>query len=102
MTFRLYPLLTACAASALLAARAVGPKAPDAPLPPHASGAFVSVTPDTAKGAVVGSPARAYADACSANAQIRVAGRSLARQQEAVDRTRRLLDSGAGGWQGEA
>ncbi|MBU1345803.1 MAG: TolC family protein [Alphaproteobacteria bacterium] len=42
MTFRLPPLLTACAASALLAACAVGPRAPDASLPPSASGAFVS------------------------------------------------------------
>lgn len=58
MTFRLSPLLTACAASALLVACAVGPKAPDAPLPPLASGAFVSVTPGTANGAVASTPAR--------------------------------------------
>ncbi|MBX9614001.1 MAG: TolC family protein [Caulobacteraceae bacterium] len=58
MTFRLSPILTACAASALLAACAVGPKAPDASLPPMASGAFVSVTPGTANAAVVSSPVR--------------------------------------------
>lgn len=46
------PLLTAVAASALLAACAVGPKAPDAPLPPSASGAFVSTPNGTATGAV--------------------------------------------------
>ena len=41
MTLRLHPLLTACASSLVLAACAVGPKAPDATLPPSASGAFV-------------------------------------------------------------
>ncbi|WP_309630279.1 TolC family protein [Brevundimonas sp.] len=67
MTFRLPPLLTACAASALLAACAVGPKAPDAPLPPLASGAFVSSPLGTAAGATTSAEARSdwwrlYAD----------------------------------------
>ncbi|AQR62939.1 RND transporter [Brevundimonas sp. LM2] len=64
---RLSPLLTACAASALLAACAVGPKAPDATLPPLASGAFVSTPLGAANGAVSKAEARSdwwrlYAD----------------------------------------
>ena len=64
---RLSPLLTACAASVLLAACAVGPKAPDAPLPPLASGAFVSSPLGTANGATTSVEARSdwwrlYAD----------------------------------------
>ena len=67
MTSRLTPLLTACAASALLAACAVGPKAPDAPLPPLASGAFVSSPLGSANGASSTAEARSdwwrlYAD----------------------------------------
>ena len=67
MTSRLTPLLTACAASALLAACAVGPKAPDAPLPPLASGAFVSSPLGSANGATSTAEARSdwwrlYAD----------------------------------------
>ena len=68
MTSRLLtPLLTACAASALLAACAVGPKAPDAPLPPLASGAFVSSPLGAANGATSTAEARSdwwrlYAD----------------------------------------
>ncbi|OYX58967.1 MAG: RND transporter [Brevundimonas subvibrioides] len=67
MTSRLTPLLTACAASALLAACAVGPKAPDAPLPPLASGAFASSPLGSANGATSTAEARSdwwrlYAD----------------------------------------
>lgn len=67
MTSRFTPLLTACAASALLAACAVGPKAPDAPLPPLASGAFVSSPLGSANGATSTAEARSdwwrlYAD----------------------------------------
>jgi len=51
MTSRLTPLLTACAASALLAACPVGPRAPDAPLPPLASGPVVSARLGSATGA---------------------------------------------------
>ena len=58
MTSRLTPLLTACAASALLAACAVGAKAPDAPLPPLASGAFVSSPLGSANGATSTAEAR--------------------------------------------
>jgi len=52
------PILAACAASALLAACAVGPKAPDATLPPLASGAFVSSPLGVASGAVSNAEAR--------------------------------------------
>ncbi|CAL1692827.1 Antibiotic efflux pump outer membrane protein ArpC [Brevundimonas subvibrioides] len=67
MSTRLRPLLTACAASALMAACAVGPKAPDAPLPPLASGAFVSSPLGTVAGATTSAEARSdwwrlYAD----------------------------------------
>lgn len=55
---KITPLLTAVAATALLAACAVGPKAPDAPLPPSASGAFVSTPIGTANGAVSTAEAR--------------------------------------------
>jgi len=41
MTNRALPILTAVSAAALLSACAVGPKAPDAALPPAASGAFI-------------------------------------------------------------
>lgn len=41
MNTRVLPLLTAVSAAALLSACAVGPKAPDAALPPAASGAFI-------------------------------------------------------------
>ena len=67
MTLKLTPLLTACAASALLAACAVGPRAPDASLPPLASGAFVSSPLGSANGATSTAEARSdwwrlYAD----------------------------------------
>lgn len=53
-----FPILAACAASALLAACAVGPRAPDATLPPLASGAFVSSPQGVATGAVSTASAR--------------------------------------------
>ncbi len=66
-TGRLAPLLTACAASALVAACAVGPRAPDAALPVSAQGGFVSAQIGTANGAVSTAEARSdwwrlYAD----------------------------------------
>jgi NodT family efflux transporter outer membrane factor (OMF) lipoprotein len=45
---------------------------------------------------VVAETARAYADACSANARIAVAERSIALQGETVGLTQRLLDAGSG------
>ncbi len=45
---------------------------------------------------VAAETARAYADACSANAQIAVAERTIALQSDTVDLTQRLLDGGAG------
>jgi multidrug efflux system outer membrane protein len=64
---RLAPLLTACAASALVAACAVGPRAPDAALPSSGQGAFVSAPLGAANGAVSTAEARSdwwrlYAD----------------------------------------
>jgi len=50
--------LTAVAATSLLAACAVGPKAPDASLPPSASGAFVSSALPQPSGATTADPAR--------------------------------------------
>ncbi|MDP3405973.1 MAG: TolC family protein [Brevundimonas sp.] len=51
---------------------------------------------DVIRVSVAAETARAYADACSANAQILVAERSLALQQDTVDLTQRLLEGGAG------
>ncbi len=51
---------------------------------------------DVVRVSVAAETARAYADACSANAQITVAERSLALQQDTVDLTQRLLEGGAG------
>jgi multidrug efflux system outer membrane protein len=45
---------------------------------------------------VAAETARAYADACSANARIAVAERTLGLQADTVDLTQRLLDGGAG------
>lgn len=45
---------------------------------------------------VAAETARAYADACSANAQIAVAERTIALQSSTVDLTQRLLDAGEG------
>jgi multidrug efflux system outer membrane protein len=51
---------------------------------------------DVARVSVVAETARAYADACSANAQIAVAERTIALQGDTADLTRRLLDAGSG------
>ena len=45
---------------------------------------------------VAAETARAYADACSANAQIGVAERTIELQSNSVDLTQRLLDAGSG------
>ena len=51
---------------------------------------------DVIRVSVAAETARAYADACSANAQIAVAERTLALQQNTADLTQRLLEGGAG------
>jgi NodT family efflux transporter outer membrane factor (OMF) lipoprotein len=51
---------------------------------------------DVVRVSVAAETARAYADACSANAQIAVAERTLGLQQNTADLTQRLLDGGAG------
>lgn len=51
---------------------------------------------DVVRVSVAAETARAYADACSANAQITVAERTLELQSSTVDLTQRLLDGGAG------
>ena len=51
---------------------------------------------DIVRVSVVAETARAYADACSANAQIAVAERTIELQSSTVDLTRRLLEAGSG------
>ncbi|MDQ7813018.1 TolC family protein, partial [Brevundimonas sp.] len=51
---------------------------------------------DVVRVTVAAETARAYADACSANARIAVAERTLALQGETADLTRRLLEAGSG------
>jgi len=51
---------------------------------------------DVIRVSVAAETARAYADACSANAQIAVAQRTIQLQQNTADLTQRLLDGGAG------
>ena len=51
---------------------------------------------DTVRISVAAETARAYADACSGNAQIAVAERTIELQSNTVDLTQRLLDGGAG------
>ena len=51
---------------------------------------------DVIRVTVAAETARAYADTCSANAQIAVAERTLGLQQNTADLTQRLLDGGAG------
>ena len=51
---------------------------------------------DVVRVSVAAETARAYADACSANARIAVAERTLALQGETADLTRRLLEAGSG------
>ena len=51
---------------------------------------------DVVRVSVAAETARAYADACSANARIAVAERTIALQGDTVDLTQRLLDAGSG------
>jgi outer membrane protein, multidrug efflux system len=51
---------------------------------------------DVVRVTVAAETARAYADACSANAQIAVAERTIALQSDTANLTRRLLDAGSG------
>jgi NodT family efflux transporter outer membrane factor (OMF) lipoprotein len=51
---------------------------------------------DTVRITVAAETARAYADACAANAQLAVARRTLDLQQQTFDLTRRQLDAGRG------
>lgn len=51
---------------------------------------------DIVRVSVAAETARAYADACSANAQIAVAERTIELQSSTVDLTQRLLDGGEG------
>jgi NodT family efflux transporter outer membrane factor (OMF) lipoprotein len=51
---------------------------------------------DIVRVTVVAETARAYADACSANAQIAVTERTIELQSRTVDLTRRLLEAGSG------
>lgn len=51
---------------------------------------------DVVRVSVVAETARAYADACSANAQIAVAERTIELQGDTADLTQRLLDAGSG------
>ena len=51
---------------------------------------------DVLRVTVAAETTRAYADACSANARIAVAERTIALQGETADLTRRLLDAGSG------
>ncbi|HYC67411.1 TolC family protein [Brevundimonas sp.] len=51
---------------------------------------------DVVRVSVAAETARAYADACSANAQIEVAERTIALQGDTADLTRRLQEAGSG------
>ena len=51
---------------------------------------------DIVRVSVAAETARAYADACSANAQIAVAERTIALQSDTADLTRRRLEAGSG------
>ena len=51
---------------------------------------------DVVRVSVAAETARAYADACSANAQIAVAERTIELQSNSVNLTQRLLDAGSG------
>lgn len=51
---------------------------------------------DVVRVSVAAETARAYADACSANAQIAVAERTIALQSDTANLTQRLLDAGSG------
>ncbi len=62
----------------------------------RADAAAAEAALDIVRVTVVAETARAYADACSANAQIAVAERTIDLQSNSVDLTQRLLDSGSG------
>lgn len=62
----------------------------------RADAAAAEAALDIVKVTVAAETARAYADACSANAQISVAERTIELQSNTVDLTQRLLDGGSG------
>ncbi|MCS6627336.1 TolC family protein [Roseibacterium beibuensis] len=62
----------------------------------RADAAAAEAALDIVRVSVAAETARAYADACSANAQIAVAERTIELQGETVDLTQRLLDAGSG------
>jgi NodT family efflux transporter outer membrane factor (OMF) lipoprotein len=62
----------------------------------RADAAAAEAALDIVRVTVAAETARAYADACSANAQIAVAERTIELQSNSVDLTQRLLDAGSG------
>jgi outer membrane protein, multidrug efflux system len=62
----------------------------------RADAASAAAALDVVRVSVAAETARAYADACSGNARIAVAERTLELQANTVDLTQRLLDAGAG------
>ena len=62
----------------------------------RADAAAAAAALDVVRVSVAAETARAYADACSANAQIEVAERTIALQGDTADLTRRLLEAGSG------
>ena len=62
----------------------------------RADSAAAEAALDIVRVTVAAETARAYADACSSNAQIAVAERTIGLQSNTVDLTQRLLDAGSG------
>ena len=62
----------------------------------RADAAAAEAALDIVRVTVAAETARAYADACSSNAQIAVAERTIELQSNSVDLTQRLLDAGSG------
>ena len=62
----------------------------------RADAAAAEAALDIVRVTVAAETARAYADACSSNAQIAVAERTIDLQSNSVDLTQRLLDAGSG------
>ncbi|MFN3930166.1 MAG: efflux transporter outer membrane subunit [Brevundimonas sp.] len=62
----------------------------------RADAAAAEAALDIVRVTVAAETARTYADACSANAQIAVAERTIELQSDSVDLTQRLLDAGSG------
>ena len=62
----------------------------------RADAAATEAALDIVRVTVAAETARAYADACSANARIAVAQRTIALQADTADLTRRLLEAGSG------